>query len=130
MTVHERLATIRKDADLTQTEFAEKMGISRRAYVNYERGEREIPSGFVIKLSDELSINPTWILTGKGEKTEELRSAAIEDAVIAVRTFAVLKRLEINPEREAELVLLLVDYFKQDGPADAAFVQKMLESAT
>ena len=130
MSIHERLATVRKDADLTQTEFAGRVGISRRAYVNYERGEREIPSAFVIKLYDNFSISPNWILLGKGQKTESLLSELIEDAVIAVGTFRVLKQLESDPERDAKLVMLLVDYFKQDREVDANFVQKMLESAT
>ena len=130
MSIQERLATVRKDADLTQTEFAGRVGISRRAYVNYERGEREIPSAFVIKLYDNFSISPNWILLGKGQKTESLLSELIEDAVIAVGTFRVLKQLESDPERDAKLVMLLVDYFKQDREVDANFVQKMLESAT
>lgn len=130
MSVHDRLATVRKETKLTQTEFAERVGVSRRAYVNYERGEREIPSAFVIKLYNKFSINPNWILLGKGQKTESLLSELIEDAVIAVGTFRVLKQLESDPKRDAKLVMLLVDYFKQDREVDANFVQKMLESAT
>jgi len=130
VSVHDRLATVRKETKLTQTEFAERVGVSRRAYVNYERGEREIPSAFVIKLYNKFSINPNWILLGKGQKTESLLSELIEDAVIAVGTFRVLKQLESDPKRDAKLVMLLVDYFKQDREVDANFVQKMLESAT
>lgn len=130
MPIHNRLAEVRKDTDLTQTEFAQRMGVSRRAYVNYERGEREIPSSLILLLHDELSISPTWMLTGKGRKTAGIESELTEDAVVAVRTFAMLKKLEIEPEREAKLVILLLDYFKQDRNADPAFVQKLLESAT
>lgn len=130
MSVHDRLAEIRKDNDLTQTEFAERMGVSRRAYVNYERGEREIPSSLLLLLHDELSISPTWVLTGKGRKTAGIESELTEDAVVAVRTFSMLKKLEIEPEREAKLVILLLDYFKQDRDTDPEFVQKLLESAT
>lgn len=130
MSVHDRLAEVRKDAGLTQTEFAERIKVSRRAYVNYERGEREIPSSLLLLLHDELSISPTWLLTGKGRKTAGIESELTEDAVVAVRTFAMLKKLEIEPEREAKLVILLLDYFKQDREADPKFVQKLLESAT
>jgi len=38
--------------------------------------------------------------------------------------------LRIEPEREAKLVILLLDYFKQDRDTDPEFVQKLLESAT
>ena len=101
MSVHDRLAEVRKDTDLTQTEFAEKMGISRRAYVNYERGEREIPSSMLLLLHDKLSISPTWMLTGKGRKTAGIESELTEDAVVAVRTFSMLKNLENLKEKRS-----------------------------
>lgn len=130
MTVSERLSSIRKSVSLTQSEFSEKVGVSRRAYVNYERGERELPSSFVVRLHDIFSINPTWLLTGEGAKTSELKNEMVSSAVFAVRSFAMMKKLEIDPEREARLVTLLVEYFEQGGDKDAAFVQKMLETGT
>ena len=130
MTTSERLAALRKELDFTQGEFSEKVGISRSAYINYERGERELPSAFVVKLHELFSIDPTWLLTGEGARTSERKNEFVEAAVLAVRSFAMLKKLEVDPEREAKLVVLLVEYFYQGGVKNSDFVQTMLENVT
>ena len=130
MVISERLAQVRKNTGLTQTEFAKKMGISRRAFVNYESGEREIPSSLAVKLDEVLAVNPRWLLTGEGAQTSDHTGQIIEDAVIAVRTFVVMKKLKITPEEEAKLVALLAEYFEQGGEKSMPLVKKMLEMGT
>ena len=44
VSIGRRLAGVREHRHLTQTEFAERLALSPRAYQNYERGEREIPA--------------------------------------------------------------------------------------
>lgn len=127
MTVHERLATVRKERQFTQGEFSEKVGISRSAYINYEHGDRELPTSLVVKLHELFSIDPTWLLTGEGVKTSDRKNELVEAAVLAVRSYAMLNKLEIDPEREGELVVLLVEYLDEGGSVNSDFVQNMLE---
>lgn len=127
MSVYERLALVRRDTGLTQTQFAEELKVSRRAYINYEGGERELPLSLVLTLHQKLSILPTWFLTGEGAKTLDLRTKMISGAVSAVNSFALKKNLEISPDDRAKLVVLLVEYFEQVGKVDIKFADKVLE---
>jgi len=129
LTIEERLLSVRKHVGLTQAAFAKKFGLSSRAYASYELGERELPSSLAIMLHDELSISPTWLLTGEGAQSSNDQDRVMQDAIVAVRTFAMSKGLEIDPEREAKLVILLVEYFLKGGTKDSDFVQNMLETA-
>ena len=61
-----RLRDLRFKSDLSQRQFADFLGISLRAYQNYERGERKIPADIVRKLVDKSDINPIWLLSGSG----------------------------------------------------------------
>lgn len=61
-----RLRAVRERAGLNQDEFAESIGASKRAYANYERGEREVPMGVVKAALDLYAVDPTWLLSGPG----------------------------------------------------------------
>ena len=63
----ENLAKLRKHFNLAQNEFAEKLDISARAYVNYERGERKPPCELLIKLLRNYNVNLNWIIANEGE---------------------------------------------------------------
>jgi transcriptional regulator with XRE-family HTH domain len=62
--VAERLAQAR--GDLTQREFAERLGISHRTLQYYEQGTRP-PKRLVLQRLAGLGINPDWVRTGAGE---------------------------------------------------------------
>ena len=95
VTYHSRVSQARARFALSQSDMAERTGISLRAYQNYERGEREIPVVLVHRLFTEFGIDPVWLLTGQGEMLWEKCHAqvapefsdrivkTIEDAVFA-----------------------------------------------
>ena len=60
----ERLATVREGQALNQADFADSLGLSLRAYANYERGEREAPLAVIRALYDVYGIDPTWMIGG------------------------------------------------------------------
>lgn len=43
MYYYRRLRDLREDADLTQTQVAERLGILRQQYARYESGKQELP---------------------------------------------------------------------------------------
>ncbi len=45
-------ATLREDADLTQGQIAGMIPCSQQAYSLYERGDRDIPTGVLIRLAE------------------------------------------------------------------------------
>lgn len=67
----ERIATIRKNANLSQAEMAERLGLSRNFISLIENGNR-IPSDRTISdICREFSVNRIWLETGAGEPFQE-----------------------------------------------------------
>ena len=80
--IAENLAKVRKTTLLVQSDFALKLGISPRAYVNYERGERKPPYEVLNKLYEEYNVNLNWFLTGKGEMFNAPQYEDVKDEIL------------------------------------------------
>lgn len=65
--MNERLQNIRKNLNLTQKEFAEKLN-ERQAYISrYESGASKIQSELIEKLAKIFNVNAHWLITGEGD---------------------------------------------------------------
>lgn len=70
--MNERIKQVRLSAKLSQTEFAEKILVSRSAVCKMESGENS-PSEQTVKLiCQEFNVNQDWLRTGNGEMFVEL----------------------------------------------------------
>ena len=70
--MNERIKQVRLSAKLSQTEFAEKILVSRSAVCKMESGENS-PSEQTVKLiCQEFNVNGEWLRTGNGEMFVEL----------------------------------------------------------
>ncbi len=68
----DRIKLLRKTLDLTQQEFADKIGLKRNSVASYEIG-KNYPMDTVIKsMCREFNVNEEWLRTGEGEMFEEL----------------------------------------------------------
>ncbi len=67
---YQRLLDLREDAELTQKQVAEVLGITAQQYSLYERGSREIPLHHVITLAKFYSVSIDYIagLTNSTER--------------------------------------------------------------
>ncbi|ERI79436.1 DNA-binding helix-turn-helix protein [[Clostridium] symbiosum ATCC 14940] len=76
----ERIKLIRKKLELTQQEFADKLGIARNNIAGYETCKRS-PSDAVISLiCTKFNINEEWLRTGEGEMfVQRTRNQTITD---------------------------------------------------
>lgn len=63
----ERLKFLRKSLGLTQTEFGEKIGLSLRGIVKWEKGESKPQQSTIKALVSTFNVNPDWLLNGTGE---------------------------------------------------------------
>lgn len=63
--MHTRLKSLRKFFNLSQSEFAEKLGISQTFLSAIELGNRDFPTRLFLRLI-ELNVNLEWLFTGKG----------------------------------------------------------------
>jgi transcriptional regulator with XRE-family HTH domain len=52
--------------DMTQEEFAERIGISQNYLSTMERGKVEIGAEILLRISQEFEKSLEWLLTGKG----------------------------------------------------------------
>ena len=63
-----RIREIRKDHNLTQTEFGERIGVKGNTVTGYEK-ENRIPSdAIILSICREFNVNEEWLRTGQGEK--------------------------------------------------------------
>ena len=59
---YRRLRDLREDRDLLQRQVAERLRCSQRVYSNYERGERDIPTDILIRLSEFYDVSVDYLL--------------------------------------------------------------------
>lgn len=62
-----RIKELRKTLDLTQQEFADKLGIKRGAIANYEIGRNEPIDSVISLMCREFNVNEQWLRNGTGE---------------------------------------------------------------
>lgn len=80
--MNERLKKLRKTLDLTQQEFADRIGIKRNSLANYETGRNTPIDAILISICREWNVNEEWLRTGNGEMFIELtRDEQIEHFV-------------------------------------------------
>lgn len=74
----DRLRLLRKSLDLTQQEIADKIGIKRNSYANYETGRNKPIDAIVFSICREFNVNEKWLRTGEGDMfIEKTRSETI-----------------------------------------------------
>ena len=80
MKFNERIKFIRKHLGLNQKEFGDILGVSQRAISNWESGRNEPSIEVLNSISTKWAINPTWLLTGRGEMflKDESKQIAIQ----------------------------------------------------
>ena len=126
--MNERLKKLRKTLDMTQQEFADRIGTKRNTIAKYET-DTNVPSAAVISLiCREFNVNEEWLREGKGEmfiqmtRDEEIaafvaKALRTEEDSFKKRFIAMLSALdESDWESLEKIALLLVDKKEQDKP--------------
>ena len=65
--MNERIKKLRKALDLTQQEFADKIGMKRNTIANYETDRNEPSNSVVSLICREFDVSEAWLRTGEGE---------------------------------------------------------------
>ena len=111
--LYNRIKKVRKALDLTQQEFADRIGSKRNTVATYEMG-RSTPSAAVVSLiCKEFNVNETWLRTGEGDMFNKTETSAIE------RLCTELKANEL--ERQ-----IIKAYFKIDPNIRDSFVRQLI----
>ncbi len=68
--LYSRIRTLRKKAHITQEKMANRLGISRRTYANYERGVHAMPVEILVCIADMFDTSLDY-LAGRDALTEQ-----------------------------------------------------------
>ena len=64
--ISERIKQIRKDSNLTQTEFGQRLGAAQNTIATYESGRREPQEVTLTAICREFGVNMEWLKNGTG----------------------------------------------------------------
>lgn len=108
-----RLAAVRNMVGLSQEEMSQRMDISRSAYQNYERGQRDLTAQLLLVLYEEFDVDPLWMLEGepeggKNRHVEEI-AAVYRKIGVAVERRIIERGLTIAPEKKWDAIEFLFD---------------------
>lgn len=67
MTENDRIRMLRKELNLTLTEFSNKLGITHAALSNIENGKRNVTEQMRKSICREFRVDPIWLSTGEGD---------------------------------------------------------------
>ena len=104
----ERIKQIRNELNLTQQEFADKIGVRRSTVANYEIGRNEPIDSVINLICREYNINESWLRTGEGEMF--VPAPASEMEILAQKyglsdvDQIIVKRFVSLPEKEREVL--------------------------
>ncbi len=79
MTINDRIKMIRKQLQLSQSDFGERIGITESAVSNYENGRRSITEQTKLAILKEYNISKLWLENGEGDMFLPNPSGLIEE---------------------------------------------------
>lgn len=118
-----RLKEIRKDAELTQSAFAERLGLKQNTIASYEMGRIGVSDAVIISICREFNVNEKWLRTGEGEmyapQTHNQEIIEFVNQVMADENESFRKRFvtalaKAKPEFWDELDRILDESLKKD----------------
>lgn len=77
--MNSRIRKIRRELDLTQTEFAGKIGTTANVLTNYETGRRNPSSSVINNICKTFNVNEEWLRNGVGEIFKASLSNALDE---------------------------------------------------
>ncbi|WP_175684606.1 helix-turn-helix domain-containing protein [Burkholderia anthina] len=112
---HRRVVQVRQHLDLSQEKMARQLGLSLRAYANYERGERAVPVELLRALYEQFSVDPVWLLTGDGQMVLDrdvryrLQQKTLDNVMEAIGRVEQRLLVPLDAKKKARLIGLLYE---------------------
>lgn len=141
--MNERIRKLRKTLDLTQSAFAEKIGMKQNSVALVESGKRNISDYALRVICREFNVNEVWLRDGEGEMFNP--SPASEIDALAQRydlsdgaCALIEKFVGLKPEQQdavLQFILQAADALKDSGyaaapsPADIAAAEAAYEKS-
>lgn len=96
--ISKKLAEIRKKHNLNKREMSERLGIPYTTYNNYETGQREPGSNFLIKFSQEFDVSIDYIMENQPKQIIGVikKNDTIADIILRLRSDDNFKEVVID----------------------------------
>ncbi len=120
MTHGERVKTVRKSKEMTMEEFGKRLGVTRTAISNIEKGYRGLTEQMLKSICREFSVDEEWLRTGDGDMPQKLS----EEEEVAALVSDLLEDGRENPF--FGIILEIVQTYNELSPAS----QKVLQEAS
>lgn len=125
MALSDNLKKIREEYKLTKKELCEKTGISERAYLTYEFGEREPKVSVIEKLADFYNVSTDYLL---GRTPVKQTATEIPDPFANIDVSALEKRIiKQYTELDESTRALCIELFLKLNPALNAVFQEITQ---
>ena len=97
--IGERIKWLRKDQNMTQQEFADRLAIKRNTIASYEIGRNMPLDAVIVLICSKFAVNETWLRSGEGDPYIQLSRQAEIARIIT-------QAMRASPEREALICAL------------------------
>lgn len=112
MNIYERIRFLRKELNLSQPKFGEKMGVSRDVIANIELGRVPIKDMMLNLICKTFNVNPAWLTNGEGEIFIDTPNILIDNLAVEHNLTPTEKRIISNfvnmSETERNQIITLV----------------------
>lgn len=123
--IGERIKERRTELDISASELADRLHMSRATIFRYESGEiKTIKVPVIVSIAKELKVNPAWLL-GKSERKEPVA----DSAKTSVEITEVLEELIAMVEHREDMECYGVRMGEEDRASMATLLRVMLQLA-
>lgn len=109
-TFGQRLARLRKERGLTQTELAEKIGIIQVLIADYERDKLRLNAEMICRLAKALGVSADILL---GLKKTETDSVLVKNSALSLKLARRLQKIDQLPGAKQKALLQTIDIYLQ-----------------
>lgn len=126
-----RLRAFRESTGLQQGEFADKSGIPRPSYKDYEGGKSSPGAVALIQLQAQ-GLNINWLLTSEGSMNAgeaaplQINEQVLIGVVEAIENFLTERKLKLAATKKGELIAVLYEACLPEGEAKPTVVNRIL----
>ena len=121
--MNERIKKLRKVLDLTQQEFADKIGVKRNTIATYEIGRNVPLDAVIVLICREFNVSETWLRTGEGDMFLPSPNGVLDELVqkygLSTRGKVIVEKfLDLNPDVQEAVAVYIEEVaaaFSDDG---------------
>jgi transcriptional regulator with XRE-family HTH domain len=115
MTIGERVKELRKQINLTQQAFADRLNLKRNTVGSYEVNVVEPSDRTISDICREFNVNETWLRTGEGEMFNQITQSEKLAAFLA----------DITANEEDSFKRQFMEVLAELEPEDWKFLERM-----